>query len=550
MRELLRATGRRKAMEEGKLCRQIEEKQADSKLFWRRSKKVIGGMKGGVSPPPMAMDAEERVETDPIKVLEVWRKFSEGLASEMPEEEGIYDDEYKEEVEKRLRMLRDMKLVQDDLDDEITEKEVFVAIRKLKMGKAPGVDGILTSILKTAADAVGTNKLKHGNTVVEALTLLFNYVFSSGEWPERWGSGIIFPLYKEGSRLKPGNFRPITLLSCVGKLFGSIVETRLSKWSEATGTITDHQGGFRQGRGAPDQIFLLREILSSRKERGLATLASYVDCRKAYDTVWRDGNAVRLFDAGVQGKMWRQIQAMSAGLRSKVRLPHGETEWFRVLRGVAQGAPESPWLYSNFINGLSEELELHGLGVLVGDVRIPLLMYADDVVMLASSIYELRQMNEVATQYAFKYRFRYNGKKSAVMAFNANKALRRRVEEERWVLSGEKVEVRSRYKYLGVDTLTNAANWNTHVERVIATARSKSRDLLWMCKQDQGLRPRSASTMWKALVRPILEYSAELWAGEISKKICRAVEKVQTDFARAVLGLTGEWGVPNILVRA
>ena len=85
---------------------------------------------------------------------------------------------------------------------------------------------------------------------------------------------------------------------------------------------------------------------------------------------------------------------------------------------------------------------------------------------------------------------------------------------------------------------------------MIAKARKKSRDLLWMYKQDQGLRPRSAATMWKAMVRPILEYAAELWAGEISKKNCKAAEKIQTDFARAVLGLTGEWGVPNLLVRA
>jgi hypothetical protein len=146
----------------------------------------------------------------------------------------------------------------------------------------------------------------------------------------------------------------------VGKLFGSIVEKRLSDWSEATGMIVDHQGGFRRERGAPDQIFVFREILASRKERGLSTLVSYVDCRKANDTVWREGNFVHFFDAGVQGKMWRQIQAMSAGLRSKVRLPSGETKWFEVLRGVAQGAPESPWLHSNFINGSAEELETIG----------------------------------------------------------------------------------------------------------------------------------------------------------------------------------------------
>ena len=72
--------------------------------------------------------------------------------------------------------------------------------------------------------------------------------------------------------------------------------------------------------------------------------------------------------------------------------------------------------------------------------------------MLASNVDELRRMNDVATQYAFKHRFRYNGKKSAVMVFNANKALRRRVEEENWRLSGEKVEVKESYRYLGVDT--------------------------------------------------------------------------------------------------
>jgi exonuclease III len=549
-RDLLRATAKRKQMEEGELFRQIEEKQADSKLFWGRAGKVTDRMKGGVSPPPM-VNRDGETETDPMEVLRAWREFSAGIASQLPEEEGRYDDEYKRVVEERLEMLRRLEVVQEELDRPITEVEVFRAIRKLKVGKAPGMDGILTSILKTAADAVGTNKLGHGNSVVQALALMFNYMFEKGEWPKRWGSGIIFPLFKEGSRLEPSNYRPITLLSCVGKLFGSIVEARLSGWSERTGLAqSDFQGGFRRSRGAPDQIFLLREILSSRKERGLPTLVSYVDCRKAYDTVWRDGNYVRLFDAGVQGRMWKQIQRMGAELRSRVRMPFGETDWFEVLRGVAQGAPESPWLYSNFINGLAEELVAGGFGVLVGDTRVPLLMYADDVVMLASTVYELRRMNDIATQYAFKYRFRYNGEKSAVMVFNANKELRQRVEAENWRLSGERVMIRKKYKYLGVDTTTNAASWRVHAQRIIKKATSRSRDLLWICGRDKGLRPRSAATLWTAVVRPVMEYAAELWAGEISEEMSKKMEKIQTDFARSVLGLTGCWGVPNVLVRA
>ena len=131
---------------------------------------------------------------------------------------------------------------------------------------------------------------------------------------------------------------------------------------------------------------MLREIISSRKERGLPTLVTYIDARKAYDTVWREGNYVRLFDAGMQGKMWRQIQAMGANMKSRVRLSVGDTKWHKVNRGVAQGAVESPWLYSCFIDGMTEELKRRGLGIMFERVRVPLLMYADDIVMRASTV--------------------------------------------------------------------------------------------------------------------------------------------------------------------
>ena len=324
---LFRATAKRKRDIEQREFRQIEEKQADSKLFWSRAKRTTGRLKAGVAPPPMVMNSEGKVESDPVEVLRIWRRFSAEMASTTPQEEGIYDDDYRDEVERRLDGLRRLDIRQEELDGAITVEEVFHAVRRMKMGKAPGVDGVLISILRHAADAVGTNKLKEGNTVVEALTLMFNFVFENEVWPERWGSGVIFPLYKEDSRLEPGNYRPITLLSVVGKLFGLVIEKRISDWSEKTGAISDEQGGFRRARGTPDQIFLLREIISDRTERGLPTLVTYIDAKKAYDTVWREGNYVRLFDLGMQGKMWRQIQAMGKNMRSRVRLGIGKTEW-------------------------------------------------------------------------------------------------------------------------------------------------------------------------------------------------------------------------------
>jgi hypothetical protein len=292
------------------------------------------------------------------------------------------------------------------------------------VGKAPGVDGILSTILKSTADAVGNGILSPKNSVVDALELLFNFVFKNEVWPDRWGQGIVSPLFKnDGSRLDPGNYRPITLLSVVGKLFGSVVENRLSNWSESTGAIADEQGGFRRKRGTPDLIYMLREIILSRKASNLPTLATLIDAKKAYDIVWQEGNLVRLFDLGVRGKMWRQLQEMNKNRSSKIRLPFGETEWFTISRGVAQGAVESPWLYSCFINSLAVELKNKGLGIRIAGILTPLLMYADDIVLLASSVEELRCMNQVVTEYAFKNRYRLNGKKSAVMVFSSNKIL-------------------------------------------------------------------------------------------------------------------------------
>ena len=490
------------------------------------------------------------METDPVNVLKVWKRFSERIANPGPSEEGIYDEEHKERVELELERLRANREHQPEFDGPITREEVFAAIRRTKTGTAPGVDGVLTSILKMAARAVGTSKLGGGNHVVDALVSLFNYVFDNEVWPDRWAMGIIFPLYKQDSRLQPGNYRPIALLSVVGKLFGSIIESRLSEWAERNFALADEQGGFRRCRGTPDLIFLLREIIMMRQMRGQPTLTTFIDARKAYDTVWREGNYVRLHEMGVRGKLWRQLQAMSSDPKSKVRLPFGETEYFKVGRGVAQGAVESPFLYACHINGLAKELKAKGLGITIAGVLTPLLMYADDVVLLAGSIAELRAMNDVATEYARRNRYGHNGEKSAVMAFYTNSATTKQVRAEPWRLSGEAVKVKDQYKYLGVELLTNLADWSKYMARAIAKATRVSQDLQWACRRAGGLRPRAAAALWKSVVRPILEYSAEIWAGDIPHKQAARAENVQTNFARAMLGLVGCQSISNDAIRA
>ena len=159
-------------------------------------------------------------------------------------------------------------------------------------------------------------------------------------------------------------------------------------------------------------------------------------------------------------------------------------------------------------------------------------------------------MNKVATDYAFANRYQFNGKKSNVMVFNASNALTNLVESEPWELFGEAVKVAKSYKYLGVDLINNLHDWSVYLNRTIAKAERVSEDLAWIVRRDNGLLSRSAATMWKAIVRPVLEYAAELWAGEISKELTKRAEAVQIDFARIILGVTGCQSIPDDFLRA
>jgi hypothetical protein len=183
--------------------------------------------------------------------------------------------------------------------------------------------------------------------------------------------------------------------------------------------------------------------------------------------------------------------------------------------------------------------------------KVPLLMYADDVIVLASSQLELTQMNKIVSDFAYRNRFQFNGSKSAVVAFNVSRAEKMSCEKTPWSLFGEKVKVVPHYTYLGILVTENEASWKAHVNTAINKAKRRSADLLWVFRQDKGIRPRTAATLWNSLVRPLLEYAAELWGGIVTKAQEQSAELVQTTFLKGVLGLhRNGGGVSNHVLRA
>ena len=158
---------------------------------------------------------------------------------------------------------------------------------------------------------------------------------------------------------------------------------------------------------------------------------------------------IRLWEEGVRGKMWRMIREMYRTVQSSVLVDGEQTEMFELNTGVRQGCVMSPVLFSFFINGLAKEINKRTKGICVGDRKVRLLMYADDIVLMSETKRDLQNMLDVVTTYSKKWRFRLNPKKVIF-----GRKPRKTGEDRIWKLAGEEVQETESYKYLGVELVS------------------------------------------------------------------------------------------------
>ena len=130
------------------------------------------------------------------------------------------------------------------LNKHITQDEIIKSIKQLKNNKASGEDDIRNEYIK------GTQQL-----MLPVYEKLFNLLFSSGIVPSIWLEGNIMPIYKNKGGTKPENYRPITILSCMGKLFTSILNEVLNAFSDEFDVLNENQVGFRKEYSTVDKFF-------------------------------------------------------------------------------------------------------------------------------------------------------------------------------------------------------------------------------------------------------------------------------------------------------
>ena len=409
---------------------------------------------------------------------------------------------------------------------DLTMGEKERGMQKGKKGKARGGDGVANEAV-LVMDAKCREKLGE----------MWGEIWKSGACPARWKEREVQYLDKKEPSKDLDKKRGISLLSCMGKKYTQAVTSRLRTILEATGSRTQ---GAVAGRGVGRQVAGLVQLVGSRLRRGKKTIGVLLDLKKAFDTVDHQMLRAALLKRGVSGKLLEAVMAKYQDRRARVKV-RGEGGvlrggwWNDRGKGVTQGGVDSMDLFGVMVDALEEALiesGVRGVDCEEGGRRWRLMMYADDVVLVAESQDDARMAVKAAEEFYLRWGLAPNPKKCEVIVWEEEGKMRPRIE-----MMGKELDVRTDVIYLGV-VMNNRGTWKSHMKR---RAKKAAR---WRWKVRNVTRRKGAAPIEVGLKmnmggeRAAWLYGAELWAQ------CRGgryeeVRKAQLGFERNLLGAPG-----------
>lgn len=340
-------------------------------------------------------------------------------------------------------------------------------IRKLKLGKAEGGDGI-----KNEAWTEGGKGIKQ-----KIADIIWKTWIGEG-YVEEWREGIVVPVHKKGSREDVKNYRGVTLTQTAYKIYAMILNDRITKELEEKGGLDETQMGFRGGggRGGMDNIYIIKHVVGKklREKKGKVYL-TFVDLKAAFDKLDRRPLWDAMKKRGINQTMIKRVEEIYRETRCKVRVGGETSHEFWVDKGVRQGCPLSPTLFNIYVADLKDTMRRgQDGGVVIGKAKIWSLGYADDVVLMAEDENGMKQMIERADRYFRKRKLEVNKEKTKIMICGKGKGRRRRQE---WKWGEDVMEEVDEMKYLG-HVLSRTNSESPHIKERIGKAR-KVMGALW-----------------------------------------------------------------------
>ena len=402
--------------------------------------------------------------------------------------------------------------------------EVRTALKELKNNKCPGDDGIYNEYIKLGQEVL-----------IPVLTQLFNEIITTEVIPREWETSTIILLHKKGTRDNINNYRPISLSSNLYKLFMKIITRRLTKILDSNQPT--EQAGFRTGFSTTDHLQTVNQLIEKSQEFNHTLFIAFLDFNKAFDSVEHAIVLQALLHQGVPIKYIRILGNMYNNCRAKVRTEK-EGKEFKIKRGVKQGDPLSPKLFTSLLEHQFRKIEWKNeYGINIDGHKLTHLRFADDIVVFATSAQILKEMMNDIDTVSREAGLTLNTTKTKVMTNTIEDPIQ---------LNQVPLEYVQQYIYLGQNISPNS-NTEKEISRRIGLAWRKFWSLKFILMDKKQKTSIKAETLEKCVI-PTLLYGCQTWS--LTEKQKRTLQICQRRMERKILHITYRDRIRNDIIRS
>ena len=392
--------------------------------------------------------------------------------------------------------------------------EVQSSIKTLK-NTSPGDDCINNIFIK-----------KMGKKRIIDITGLFNISLTSSMVPSEWKLCVWIPILKPGKDpTQVGSYRPIAMLSCIGKLMERVIQRRLEFKLEREHLLKGEQDGFRRGKSTMDSLLIIKNFITTTYEQQEYCITVYLDLEGAYDGVWHQGLIHKLINLGIEKTYIRWIGDYLKDRKGKVRIGASESRVVNNISGLPQGAVLSPLLFN---------VMLYDMPV---DEDIQLVIYADDITILARGKVLDEVRNKVQNyldrlmEWVGQWKLQVNPGKCYQQIFTKKRAIQEIIIRVNNVVL-HNVPCK---RVLGVVLDAPKLTFNNHMTGLRTVINKRLNVIRAISSTRWGASRKLIRTVYISFIRSRMEYGSIIF-GELSNKNIRLLEVLQNQALRSILG--------------
>ena len=373
-------------------------------------------------------------------------------------------------------------------------REVLAIIKKLKRKVSEGYDEIPASLIIDGAEELAV-----------PLSHLINRCLAHSVFPTAEKCAKITPVHKSDEKTVMDNYRPISVLPVLSKVFERIVHNQLYTYLEENNLLSDCQFGFRRKSSTEHAVTYFSDFIKTSMDKGKLTGAVFVDLRKAFDTIDHATLIAKLPIYGVHGKERTWFESYLFNRQQFVSYQGICSERQSIRCGVPQGSILGPLLFTIVINDITKQVK---------ECRI--LLYADDTVIFTSDKDSKRienllntEFNNVATWFT-NNNLVLNLKKTKTefVLFGTHQKLAKS-EKVSISLNEKMISESEMYEYLGV-TMDKNLTMKAHLEKTYKKVLSRTKLL---ARIRHNISPWVAETIYKVMILPQMLYCSNIMLG-------------------------------------